>query len=190
MVSTKLAASGSAKSMSRAPSAFRIRSLQTYSPGVQRAGCDAEREPPGGELRSLRSRRADEAVPLHDRVGQAERTRSVRDEGAGLQPPRRDRDVVGWRRNPGHPVEFHTIASSRLPSAPPRRPWHSRPSLSVNADRRGSLQAVQRLVGLRLRRAALSSAAGGASAAEVGGAWRSTLRGTSSTGVGTQWSAR
>ena len=109
MVSTKLAASGNAKSISRAPQCPQDSLVADVLARLQRAGGDAEGEPPGGELRALRNRHANEAMPLHDRVGQAELSRLVGNEGAGLQAPRSDRDVVVRRWKTGHPVEFETV---------------------------------------------------------------------------------
>ena len=78
--------------------------------GREVAGRDAEGEAPRGEARTLRDRRADEAVSFEDGMGQAERAPSVRHEGAGIEAASRDRDIVCRRRNAGHPVEFETIA--------------------------------------------------------------------------------
>ena len=86
---------------------------------------DAEREAPGGQMRALPSGHADEAMPFEDGVGQAKLTLAVRDEGAGLEAPRRDRDVVGFRRHAGHPVEFETIVHRAFPGTS-RHTWHGR----------------------------------------------------------------
>ena len=117
MVSTKLALSGSAKSISRAPERREDSLVADVLAGAERAGRDAEGQAPGGELRALPSRHADEAMPFEDRVGQAEFAAVVGDAGAGLQPPRRDGDVVGLRRHAGHPVEIETIVHRVFPGA-------------------------------------------------------------------------
>ena len=64
-------------------------------------------------------------MPFEDRVGQAELTLAVGDEGAGFEAPRRDRDVVGLCRHAGHPVEFETIVHRVFPGTT-RCSWHGR----------------------------------------------------------------
>ena len=90
--------------------------------GLKGAGRDAEGKAPRGEARALRDGDADEAVPFEDGVGEAELARPVRDDGAGLEAPRRDRDIVSRRRHAGHPVELETIVHCTFPG---RLPWAS-----------------------------------------------------------------
>ena len=74
-------------------------------------------------MRALLRRLADEAMPFEDGVGKSEFARPVRNERAGLEAPRRDGDVVGLRRNAGHPLEFETIVHPVFPGAA-RCSWH------------------------------------------------------------------
>ena len=77
--------------------------------GTEVTGRDSERESPRGEVRSLGNRGTDETVPFEDGVGKAEFFLPTGNDGACVQAPRRNRDVVSRRRDARHLVEFETI---------------------------------------------------------------------------------